>query len=297
VRITLPRASALSAVLILPVACGGADQGADKGTAEKAEVKPTLATPTPVEVTKKTFAPRVLAALDAKGSFRAEAAVLPKGAWEEVYVTANVRMTETGNDVAVLTGGPPVVRVGDVVYLKDHKLTGSTKRPWAKLNLRSEDPAEREAVLTARALIGLALAHQVIGGTAYATDFKRGGQLRIDGVDEAQEYIFTIDLRKAVAAGVLGELLNRRIKETVPKGLSVSVSIDANDVPRRIEYVLTDGAGLATHLMVILRDYGKKLPITAPAAATIGTVKTGKGQVASTSASAASTSSRLMPSR
>jgi hypothetical protein len=281
VRIPLPRFVALAVILTVPVACG---QKSDATSAPPpAAVKAVAtATPTPVEVTKATFAPRVLAALQAKGSFRAEAAVYPRGAWEETVVKANVRMTAAGNDVAVLAGPQQVVRTGGAVYLKDPELTRSKQRPWAELNLRTKDPAEREAVLEAHALIGLALAHQVIGGTAYATDFKRGSQLMIDGTDPAQEYIFTVDLRKAVAAGALGELLNQRIKATVPKGLSVSVSIDAKDVPRRIEYVLSDGVDKNTHVKVFLRDLGKRLPVTAPAKATIGTVKTGTGKVTTT---------------
>lgn len=263
VRILLPRFVALVLVLVVAVGCGQKTlpTSAPAPTAVKAVATPTP-TPTAVEVTKSTFAPRVLAALEDQGSFSAEATVLPDGAWEESIVTANVRMTETGNDVAVLNGAQQVVRKGVAVYFKDSELTRSKQRPWAELNPRSKIAAERKAVAEAQALIGLALAHQVIGGTAFATDFKRGSQLKIDGKDDVQEYFFTVDLREAVASGALGELLNRRFKKTVPKGLSVSVSIDAKDVPRRIEYVLSDGVGTNTHVKVFLRDFGKKLPIT-----------------------------------
>jgi hypothetical protein len=261
VRITLPRAIALSAVLLLSVACGSMSDDAD---AER-----SLVSVPPAKLTQETFGPRVLAALRAKGSFSVEAFVVPKGGRDQATFIANVRLTGAGTDVSIPTGDPPVVRIGDAVYVRDHKLTGSTKRPWARLNLGSKNPAEEEALFVAETLIGVSVGHQVIVGTAYATEFKGGGQTSIDG-DETQEYIVTIDSHKAAAAGALGELLNPRIKKTAPKGLTVSIAVDAEDVPRRIEFVLDDGAELATRLRLTLRDFGKSLPIAAPPAATVG---------------------------
>lgn len=72
--------------------------------------------------------------------------------------------------------------------------------------------------------------------------------------------------------GTPGELLNTRIKKTAPKELRVSFAVDAEDILRRIEFVLDDGAELATHLRLTLRDFGKSLPIAAPPAATVGSV-------------------------
>ncbi|MFI6681173.1 hypothetical protein [Kribbella sp. NPDC050470] len=262
-RVTLPRAIAVSAVFVLSAACGSMSKDAD---AER-----SLVPVTPAALTLETFAPRVLPALLAKGSFSVEAFVVPKGGRDQATFTANVRLTGSATDVSIPAGDPPIIRIGDAVYVRDHKLTGSAKRPWARLNPGSKNPAEEEALFVAETLIGISAGHQVIVGTAYATEFKRGEQTTIDG-DETQEYIVTIDSHRAAAAGALGELLNSRITKTAPKGLSVSIAVDAEDVPRRIEFVLDDGADLATRLRLTLRDFGKSLPIAAPPAAMVGNV-------------------------
>jgi hypothetical protein len=266
VRITLSRVIALSAVLILPVACGGADES------PAAEVSSVAPSASPAELTVGNFAPRVLAALEAKGRFRVDGALIVKGQREEMRLTADVRMEDGVTDVALVSGDVSLARLGNAVYLRDEALTGSTKRPWAKLNPRSKNAAEREAIDMAKAMIGVALAHQVIGGTTYATDVKRGGQIMIDGGDETQEYIFTIDLHKAAAADALGELLGQRIARTPRGGLSVSIAIDRNDLPRRIEYVMIKSTGFTATVRVTLGAFGEDVPIAAPPTAEIGKV-------------------------
>src|SRR4051794_25166580 len=81
VRIILPRAIALSAVLLLSVACGSMSEDAD---AERSL--------TPAGLTQETFVPRVLDALWAKRSFSVEALVVPKGGRDQATFTANVRL-------------------------------------------------------------------------------------------------------------------------------------------------------------------------------------------------------------
>lgn len=269
VRITLPRAIALSAVLLLSVACGS--------TSEKVDAEPAPLSVTPAELTQDNFGQRVLAALSAKGTFSVEAVAVPKGGQDEATFKANVRWTKAGTDVSIPAGDSPMIRIGGVVYTKDRKLTGDPKRPWARLNPRSSNPAEKEALWAAESMIGLAAGHQVIGGTMFATEFKRGGKILIDGTDETQEYIVTIDTHQGAEAAVLGELLNTRIKKTAPRAMRLSIAVDAEDVPRRIEFVHDDGADLATRVQLTFRDYGKSLPITAPPAATVGKVLAGKG--------------------
>ncbi|TCM38278.1 hypothetical protein EV648_117150 [Kribbella sp. VKM Ac-2568] len=265
-RITLPRAIALTAIVVLPVACGGADESpAVKST-------PSNTSPSSAELTVGTFAPLVLGALEAKGSFHVDGALVGKGQRETVDLTADVQTRDGVTDVALVTGGISVVRLGDAVYMRDDKLTGSAQRPWARLNPRSKNPPEQEALKLAKMMIGVALAHQVIGGTAYTTGFKRGGQLTIDTSGEAQEYIFTIDLGKAAADHALGEMLDERVAKTTRKGLSVSIAIDGNDLPRRIEYLFSTTTGFAANVRVTLSAFGQQLPIVPPSAAEIGEV-------------------------
>ncbi|TCN35901.1 hypothetical protein EV644_114156 [Kribbella orskensis] len=265
-RITLPRAIALTAMLVLPVACGGADESpAVKAT-------PSNTSPTSAELTTGTFAPRVLGALEAKGSFHVDGALVGKGQRGVADFTADVRTRAGVSDVALVTGGISVIRLGDTVYMRDDKLTGSAKRPWARLNQRSKNPAEQEALKLAKLTIGVALAHQVIGGTAYTTGFKRGGQPMIDTSGEAQEYIFTIDLGKAAANRAVGEMLNERVAKTTRKGLSVSIAIDGNDLRRRIECLFSLTTGYAANVRVTLSAFGQQVPIVAPSAGEIGEV-------------------------
>ncbi|WP_433022748.1 hypothetical protein [Kribbella sp. CA-294648] len=273
-RITLQRALALSAVLLLSVGCQGTKGNAD------GELAPVSVTP--AELTEENFGPRVLGALRAKGTFSVEAVAIAKEGPDEATIKANVSWTQAGTDVSIPAGDPPMIRIGGVVYTKDDKLTGNPKRPWARLNPRGSDPAEKEAVFVAESVIGLAAGYQVIGGTMFVTEFQRGGQIVIDGADHAQEYIITIDSHLGARAAVLGELLNTRIKEAAPREMQISVAVDAKDLPRRIEYVYDDGADLATRVRLTLRDYGKGLPITAPPAAMVGEVTAGKVTAGST---------------
>jgi hypothetical protein len=273
VRVTLPRAIALSAVLVLPVACGTSDEK------PSAEVKSTVsavttpsAPPAPVELAKANFAPRVLAALKAKGTFRVETFLLDKGSWDtDVKVTTTVRMKGAVNDLAVVDGANQLVRVGNSVYIQDAELTGSTKGPWAKVNPKSKNSGARAVAEAADVVLGRALSYEMLAATPYATGFKRGGQFTIDDVD-SQEYLFTIDLRKAVAADALRDFVDKNAVKTMPKSLSVSIAVDDKDLPWRIEFVLADNDGRATSVRAFFSRFGQRVTIAAPPAAKLGKV-------------------------
>jgi hypothetical protein len=272
VRVTLSRAIALSAVLMLPVACGTSDQPVVEQRSTASAGSTPSATPAPVELTKANFAPRIFAALKARGTFQVETSLLDKGSWDEAgAIRTRVRMKGAVTDLAVVDGRDQLLRVGSTTYLLAADWTGSTNRPWAKVNPRSTRPGERAVAKNAEALLQRGVSFEMLGATAYATGFKRGGQITIETVD-TQEYLFTIDLQKAVAANALAGFVDRNDVKTMAKSLSVSIAVDDKDLPRRMEFVLADADGRATHVRATFRGFGQGVNLAAPPAARVGKV-------------------------
>jgi hypothetical protein len=272
VRVTLPRAITLSAVLILPVACGTSDErppAVVKSTVSAASTSPA---PAKAELTKANFASRVLAAMKAKSTFQVESFLPDKGSWDDVKVTTTVRMKGAVTDLAVVDGANQLVRIGDSVYVQDAELTGGTKGPWAKVNPKSKTAGARAVAESADILLSRALAYQMVAATAYATGFKPGGQFSIDRVDSL-EYIFTIDLNKAVAGNALRGFLDRSDLKRTSTSLSVSIGVDDKDLPRRIEFVLADKDGRATSFRLTFSRFGQRVTIAAPPAGKLAKVR------------------------
>jgi hypothetical protein len=273
VRVTLPRAITLSAVLILPVACGTSDERPPAEVKSTVSAASTSPAPAKAELTKVNFASRVLAALKAKSTFQVDTFLLGKGSWDDDdKVTTTVRMKGAVTDLAVVDGANQLVRIGDSVYVQDAELTGGTKGPWAKVNPKGKTAGARAVAQSADILLSRALAYQMVAATAYATGFKPGGQFSIDRVDSL-EYLFTIDLNKAVAGNALRGFLDRSdLKRTSPS-LSVSIAVDDKDLPRRIEFVLADKDGGATSFRLTISRFGQRVTIAAPPAGKLAKVR------------------------
>jgi predicted small lipoprotein YifL len=263
---------ALALVLVLP-ACG---QKAPVAAPPPAAVKATpTPTPEPADLTQATFAPRVLGALKAKGTFRMDAKHRAPGDLDSGRVQRRVDVRITGAVVDAVASSQvvgPTVRIGPMLYLKNADATGDAKRPWVKLNPASKNSKERRYAALSGGDLTESLYYQVLGGAQYASAFKRGSQLVVDKVD-TQEYTMLIDVKKAAAAGALGQYLDKTDVKTLPKDLSVSVFVDADALPRQISFVLADTEEGSTSVVVVLSQFGKKLPIAAPPATQIGTVE------------------------
>jgi hypothetical protein len=270
VRNTLPRLIALSAVLVLPLSCGRAEPAAPSQTPAAVKATPS-STPPPAALTKATFAPRVLGALKAKGTFRVHGELITQIP-SIVVIDASVRLKGGQTDLAVSHDGDQLVRIGSSIYVKDAELTSNKARPWGRLDLRSSNPELGFAAALANDLVSDALFHELIGGAAYATSFKRGGQPTV-GLVETQEYLLVIDLKKATAAKALGQYLDKFEAKTLPKDLSISISVDEDLLPRRMTFSLTDSEDGATGIQVDFTDFGRKLAVAPPAAAKIGKVE------------------------
>ncbi|TWD83891.1 hypothetical protein FB561_5060 [Kribbella amoyensis] len=252
--------------------CGGAPAAAPAVLTPSPTPTPAVTSPVPAELTKANLANRTLAALKKKGSFQVEVLLIERGGdrrYTDLDYRANVRLTGTSADLSASTKEVPlVIRSGGVTYFEDDSLTGSSRRPWVRLNPKGKSRAERDANEIADTVIGLALSYQVLGGATHATSFQRGGQPAVDATEAGQEYIFTVDPRKAA-----GEFFAWPMIRDAVGTLNVSVAVDAHEVPRRIEYVVRSKDGSSLNVRVILRGFGQKTPVVPPPAAKIGKLR------------------------
>jgi hypothetical protein len=212
--------------------------------------------------------------LQAKGSFHVQATVT--GPAEPTVLAADLRLKGSGADLAV-TGGLQLVRLGKVMYVHDPALTGTPKRPWAKLDVTTgkQDETEVEEFTIGWLMANSVLYHQLLGGVAHAQSFKRGGNLQVGG-DSVPEYLVTIDLKKAAAAKALGSYLDADAVKTMPAQLGLSVGVDANDLPRRLEFrsqEVVNGRSEWKDVVVEFSKFGQQVPIAPPPAAKIGVLQ------------------------
>jgi hypothetical protein len=153
--------------------------------------------------------------------------------------------------------------------MKNHELTGNPKKPWVRLDLGTKDPEVLIAAVVVVQDLNRAMVHQLIGGAAYATSFKVGGVQSLDGT-QVREYVVSIDVKKATAVRALGVYLDRTDAKTLPAQLSVTITIDAQNRPRRMSFVLADTKDGSTAVRAWFEQFGAKLPIVAPPTAQTG---------------------------
>ncbi|WBQ02200.1 hypothetical protein [Kribbella sp. CA-293567] len=276
VHSALPRLIALTAVLLIPVSCGqqqpGSTPAAVTSTSPAAVPVPTAPATTrqPADLTQATFAPKVLGALTARGGFRVSAAV-QEGRKAPKLTNALVYFKGRSVDVATKAqGGGGLVRVGRSIYLQDAKLTGDAQKPWAELDLDSTAGEEKAAAAAADSWVSDRLVHQLIGGAPYATLFQPAGEQVIDHVT-TQQYTMRIDLQKAVAAGALGEYVGRADLKSLPKQLSVTVWVDPNALPRKLEFNRADTAAGSVTVSARFGQFGRRSLVLPPKPAKLGT--------------------------
>jgi hypothetical protein len=272
VRSVLPVLIAGSA-LVLTAACGNntAPAAAPASTPTAAVSTPTpTGAPEPAELTKADFGPKVLAALRTAGTFRLTSALTADGGTAQPTLKADIRLKGSVTDAVVTSDeGLPVTRIGKVLYMENDELTGNPKKPWVKLDLASKDPNVLAAALVVVQDYNQAMVHQVLGGAPYATTFKALGFQPMDGT-EVREYQLSIDVKKATAARAMGVFLTQSDAKTLPAQLSVSVMVDAKNLPHQIVFVLADTKDGNTAVHAAYEKFGAKLPVVAPPAAKTG---------------------------
>ncbi|MGC4941232.1 hypothetical protein [Kribbella sp. DT2] len=273
-RSTLPALIAGTAVLLLTAACGTDDPAPVAAPATTPTLAASTPTPTgppePVELTKATFAPKVLGALRAAGTFRTTAQFADGSPGLDPTLTADIRLKGSVTDAVVTSDeGLPVRRIGKVLYMENDELTGDPKRPWVKLDLAGKDPNVLAAALVVVQDLNRAMIHQLIGGAAHATKFQdRGVDVRL-GV-QVRQYSMSFDLKKATAARVFGVYLDETDAKTLLPQFSMSVEVDAQNRPRRVNFHLNDMKGGDVAVEARFGHFGAKLPVVAPPAAKTG---------------------------
>lgn len=218
-------------------------------------------------LTRKTFAPKVLAALRAKRTFH-NVTVLTT-ADDSSVVTSDVRIRPDGRfDFKATLGKTVLVRIGEASYLKDAGVTKDPARPWAKLDLDSDDFSLAFLAALVDLLASQASPHQVLGATAYAKTFEQRGATGLDGVP-AHEYDITVDVRKGLAAKAFGDYLDSDDLPGLSGGLAMRVAVDGDNLPRSIDFTGVDGVWVDA----TLSRFGQKVAIAAPPPALIGPIR------------------------
>ncbi|GAB2588400.1 hypothetical protein [Kribbella endophytica] len=271
-RSVLPVLIAGSA-LVLTAACGNNTAPA-AAPASTPTIAASTSTPTgppePAELTKADFGPKVLAALRTAGTFRTTVRETGAARASVAELNADIRLKGATTDAAVTSEeGLPVTRIGKVLYMENDELTGNPKKPWVKLDLASKDRHILAAALVVVQDYNQAMVHQVLGGAAYSTSFRAVGYQPMDGT-QVREYQLSIDVKKATAARAMGVYLTQADAKTLPTQLSVSVMVDAKNLPHRIVFVLADTKGGNTAIQASYEKFGAKLPVVAPPAAKTG---------------------------
>jgi hypothetical protein len=264
VRIAM--AGAVTAVLVLALgACGStsnAGPAADASTAGTPSASPSLSVsataPADDELSPANLASELLGRLAEKETFRVVSRTTAAGE-DAAVVTADLRISGDHAGLIATGGGRKVVKIGSAVYLKDAALTGDKARPWSEL------AAGGQSSRSGRQLLRAAQVHALIGGAAHATTFQRADRITVNGVP-AQEYVVTIDLDRATAAGAMDGYLTAGTANSLPEALTVRIAVDTHCLPVQLRFTLDDDSNGRADVTATFSRFGQKLTITPPAA-------------------------------
>ncbi|TDD55279.1 hypothetical protein E1263_26260 [Kribbella antibiotica] len=242
----------VAGALVLPAACGSEQAATDS--------KPS--TPAAVGLSQADFAPKIQAAMLAKGTFRTVSVSDDEG--DKTTYTTDVKYSTDGSELSGKSDGTgedalSLVRAGGQVYVKTPKLSKNEAQPWAKADLKSTDPK----VILNGVLIRLAqmqfMTHDLIGGAPYATGFSS------EPAGEATVYTMKVSLSKAAAANALGAYLTADVASGLEgKALTINVTVGKDLLPTTIA-LKDDDAKVVTSFS----KYGDPVTVKAPAAAEV----------------------------
>ncbi len=256
------KAGAVTAVLVLAlVACGatpGAGPAADASTASTPSAAPghsvSATAPSDDGLSPANLASELLGRLAEKGTFRMVSRTTSAGE-SDVVVTADLRISGDHAGLIATGGGRKVIKIGNTVYLKDAALTGDKARPWSELAQSSR---------SGKQLLRAAQVHALIGGAAHATTFQRADRITVNGAS-AQEYVVSIDLARATAAGAMDGYLTATTAESLPEALTVRIAVDAHCLPVQLRFTLDDATNGRADVTATFTRFGQKLTIKPPA--------------------------------
>ncbi|GAB3821472.1 hypothetical protein [Kribbella italica] len=267
----IAKAGAVTAVLVLALAACGSDPAAgpaaDASTVGTPSASPSLSVSAtaPNELSPANLASELLGRLSAKGTFRMVSRTTTAG--DVAVVTADLRISGDHAGLIATGGGRKLIKTGSSVYLKDAALTGDKARPWSELADGGRSSRSGKQLLRA------AQVHALIGGAAHATTFQRADRITVDGVP-AQEYVVSIDLARATAAGAMDGYLTAGATDSLPEALTVRIAVDARCLPVQLRFTLDDRRTGRADVTATFSRFGQKLTLTPPSAGRIASPET-----------------------
>jgi hypothetical protein len=269
VRFAKAGAGAATAVLAL-AACGSTPAAGSDPSASTPSASPSLSVsataPSDDALSPANLASELLGRLTAKGTFRVVSRTTTVGKGVAV-VTADLRIAGDHAGLIATGGGRKVIKTDSTVYLKDAALTGDKARPWSEL------AAGGQSARSGQQLLRAAQVHAVIGGAAHATTFQRADRITVNGAP-AQEYVVTIDLARATAAGAMDGYLTAATTESLPEALTLRIAVDVHCLPVQLRFTLDDRTTGRADVVAIFSRFGQKLTLTPPPPHKIGTPTT-----------------------
>ncbi|GAA1515659.1 hypothetical protein [Kribbella lupini] len=260
----IAKAGAVTAVLVLALtACGstpGAGPVADASTASTPSASPSFSVsataPSDDGLSPANLASELLGRLAEKGTFHVVSRTTTAGEGASV-VTADLRIGGDHAGLIAIGGGRKLIKTGSAVYLKDATVTGDKTRPWSEL------AAGGQSSRPGRQLLRAAQVHALIGGAAHATTFQRGDRITVNGAP-AQEYVVSIDLARATAAGAMDGYLTADTTSSLPEALTVRIAVGAHCLPVQLRFTLDDQTTGRADVTATFSRFGQKLTLTPP---------------------------------
>lgn len=239
---------AVGALAVL-AACGGSDDAGKPASTDQSSTPPAVA------LTQADFAPKVLAALKAKGTFRTVTVTTDEEG--PATFTTDVKISDAGTDVSGSGDGSAVLRVGGQLYGKGDGISDDPAK-WVKYDPTATGSIPELTGALIKILAAQAVTHEMIGGAAYATSFNSAPGAAAGTTD----YTMTVDLPKAAAAKALGEYITPKVVAAQNlKDVAAKVSLDKDSLPVKLEFQLGTSKVVAD-----FSNYGTPVTIAAPAA-------------------------------
>jgi hypothetical protein len=254
---------AVPALALALAACGsGSSAGpdVDASTTGTPSASPSLSVsataPSDDGLSPANLASELLGRLAEKGTFRVVSRTTTAGE-DATVVTADLRISGDHSGLIATGGGRKVIKTGGIVYLKDAALTGDQARPWSEL------AGGGQSSRSGRQLLRAAQVHALIGGAAHATTFQRADRITVNGAP-AQEYVVSIDLDRATAAGAVDGYLTADTAESLPEALTLRIAVGAHCLPLQLRFTLDDKTTGRADVTATFSRFGQKLTLTPP---------------------------------
>ncbi|WP_133976461.1 hypothetical protein [Kribbella voronezhensis] len=237
---------AVTGAVVVLAACGNTPApGTQAAAASTAAATTTL--------TQADLGKKVQEALLKKGTFRV---VSTTAGADPSTLTADVKLTGSTPEFVVTADGMTVLGAGGQLYGQGKGISDGPQ--WVK-----HDAKKTGVDALTGAMIQLiawqAQPQQFLAGSSYATQFTTAAGPAVNGVATTQ-YNLTIDLQKAAQAKAFGDSVTAEsLAKNKTTTLTAKVLLDADSLPRKIDYTLGEDTGTST-----FTNFGTPVVIAAP---------------------------------